>query len=318
MHPQRVKTALPAAWAGTIAGLLEGVSRKDLAVRAGALSVAYRAGNSSGGVAGRADALAYLLARAPATFAAASAVFARVLAVVPDFSPVRLLDVGAGPGTAAAAAMAAFASLRDVTLLEANPAFRDLAVLLMPDAKILATDLRATKPNADLVTAAYVLAEMPENLAGEIARDLWASASHMLVLVEPGTPQDFARIRAARAALIEAGAHIAAPCTHDNDCPMQKLDWCHFSQRLPRSRDHLILKEAQVPFEDERYSYVVAMREKISSGARIIKPPIEIKPGITLPLCDETGLRDQFVARRDKDAYRAARKRGWGDLLAPR
>ena len=154
MHPQRVKTALPAAWAGTIARLLEGVSRKDLAVRAGTLSAAYRAGNSSGGVTGQADALAYLLARAPATFAAASAVFVRALEVAPGFSPVRLLDVGAGPGTAAAAAMAAFPSLSDVTLLEANSAFRDLAAMLMPAAKILATDLRATKPNADLVTAA--------------------------------------------------------------------------------------------------------------------------------------------------------------------
>ena len=34
-------------------------------------------------------------------------------------------------------------------------------------------------------------------------------------------------------------------------------DWCHFSQRLPRSRDHMLLKDASVPFEDERYSYVV-------------------------------------------------------------
>ena len=48
---------------------------------------------------------------------------------------------------------------------------------------------------------------------------------------------------------------------------------------------------------------------------RIIKPPIETKPGITLPLCDETGLRDEFIARRDKETYRQARKLGWGDHI---
>ena len=49
--------------------------------------------------------------------------------------------------------------------------------------------------------------------------------------------------------------------------------------------------------------------------ARIIKPVVEAKPGITLPLCDASGLRNQFVARRDKDAFRAARKKEWGDLF---
>jgi ribosomal protein RSM22 (predicted rRNA methylase) len=310
-----MNTALPAAWAGTIAQLLEGVSRKDLAARAGNLSAAYRSGKGSGGVVGREDALAYLLARAPATFAATGAVFAQVVKVAPDFAPVSLLDVGAGPGTAAAAAKATWPSLGEIALLEANPAFRDLASLLMPSAKILASDMRAMKPNADLVMAAYVLAEVPENMAGEIARDLWASARQMLVLIEPGTPQGFARIRAARAVLIESGAHIAAPCTHDNKCPMSGSDWCHFSQRLARSRDHLILKDASVPFEDERYSYVVAMREPVASGARIITRPVETKPGITLPLCEANGLRDEFIPRRDKDAFRRARKLDWGDLI---
>jgi len=75
------------------------------------------------------------------------------------------------------------------------------------------------------------------------------------------------------------------------------------------------IKEATVPFEDERYCYVVVTREKVSEGARILAPPLETKPGITFKLCDETGLRAQFVASRDKDEYRRVRKLGWGDLF---
>ena len=76
----------------------------------------------------------------------------------------------------------------------------------------------------------------------------------------------------------------------------------------------MLLKEASVPFEDERYSYVVVTRDKIASGARILAPPLESKPGLTFKLCDQDGLRAQFVATRDKDEYRRVRKRGWGDL----
>ena len=78
----------------------------------------------------------------------------------------------------------------------------------------------------------------------------------------------------------------------------------------------MIAKGATVPFEDERYSYVVAVREPVAHAkARIIKPPLEARPGVTLPLCEADGLRNQFVARRDKDAYRVARKLEWGDLF---
>jgi ribosomal protein RSM22 (predicted rRNA methylase) len=306
--------AFPPALA--VAQMLEGVSRKDLAARAGKLSAAYRAGQSSVAVASRDDALAYLLARAPATFAAAAAVFSRLSEVMPGFAPQSLLDIGAGPGTAAHAALAAWPSLAAVTMLEPNGFFRAMAQELMPSARILAGDLGTDKTGADLVVAAYVLAEQPERIAGAIACDLWKVTGKMLVLVEPGTPQGFARIRAARAALIATGAHIAAPCTHDNACPMTGTDWCHFSQRLPRSRDHMTLKDASVPFEDERYSYLVTTPEKIASGARIIKPPIETKPGITLPLCDANGLENKFIASRDKGNFRAIRKLEWGDWVS--
>jgi len=251
----------------------------------------------------------------PATYAAVRAVLARVMEVDPEFVPASFLDVGAGPGTAAWAMRDIWPALGAV-LIEPNAIFRKLAAKLMPDAEIVSCDLSTKMPAAGLVMASYVLAELPEAEAAKTAGKLWEAATQMLVLIEPGTPQGFARIRAARAALIEAGGHVVAPCTHDMDCPLAGDDWCHFSERLARSRDHKIAKGADVPFEDERYSYVAVSRLPVDHAerARIIKPVLEAKPGLTLPLCDAAGLRNAFIARRDKDAFRAVRRKNWGDL----
>jgi ribosomal protein RSM22 (predicted rRNA methylase) len=311
--------ALPPLLADALDALLEGVSRKDLALRAEKMSAAYRAGAASHGIADAADAIAYAVARMPATHAAAVAVFARLAEAWPGFAPHSLLDVGAGTGAAAWAAAGQWPGLR-VTMLDRNPALRDLARRLaaagpLAEAEFLAGDVAGEKPDADLVAASYVLAEFPERRAAAIATDLWRGAGQALVLIEPGTPAGFARIRLARAALIEAGGHVAAPCTHDGSCPLAASDWCHFSQRLPRSRAHMRLKDARVPFEDERYCYVAVTRQKAAQGARILAPPQETRAGLTFRLCDGTGLRTAFVPRREKEPYRRARRLGWGDLF---
>ncbi|HJS45137.1 MAG TPA: small ribosomal subunit Rsm22 family protein [Rhizomicrobium sp.] len=328
MHPDLTKA---------LAVLLDGVSRKDLAAAAQKLSAGYRRGATSQAILTPVDAAAYAVARMPATTAACAAVFARLADAMPGFMPASLLDVGAGTGAASWAAIGQWAGITSVTMLDHNPALRALARKLadsgaLAAAKILSGDLKAerhisnSEKGADLVVASYVLAELAEEKAAATAVDLWQSAGFALALIEPGTPDGFARIRSARAALIAAGGHVAAPCTHDGLCPLtgrsvrvsgsdQQKDWCHFSQRLPRSRDHMLLKDARVPFEDERYSYVVVTRERVASGARVLAPPLETKPGMTFKLCDDKGVRAQFVAVRDKDEYRRVRKRGWGDLF---
>jgi ribosomal protein RSM22 (predicted rRNA methylase) len=309
----------PSALTSALDGLLQGASRKDLAAAAQKMSQGYRQGGTSQAIVTPLEAIAYAVARMPATYAACAAVFGRLADVMPGFAPSSLLDVGAGTGAASWAAVTAWPAISSVIMLDRNPALRDLARKLadggLPGTEILSGDVGGEKPKADLVVASYVLAEFPEERCATIAADLWRSANNALALIEPGTPDGFARIRAARAALIETGAHVAAPCTHDTACPLSGDDWCHFSQRLSRSRDHMLLKDAHVPFEDERYSYVVVTREKVASGARILALPLEGKPGLTFKLCDEQGLRAQFVASRDKEEHRRVRKHGWGDLF---
>ena len=305
-----------------MAALLEGVSRKELAARAQAISSAYRAGGgSAAAVADQLDTLAYVVARLPATYAVASAVLSAVREAVPDFAPKSLLDVGAGPATASWAARETWPGLERLTLTDSNASFLGLARKLSPaaNAEFLARDLRRDDlPSAELVVAGYVLAEIPAAAQRAVIEKLFDASRDTLVLIEPGTPEGFARIREARAALIAKGAPVLGPCTHAHACPVAAPDWCHFSQRLPRSRDHMHAKGASVPYEDERYAWLAVsrMRRSIFEGrARVLAPPKESKPGLAFKLCTPGGLENRTVMRRDKAAFSELRRTDWGDVV---
>lgn len=309
--------------------LLEGVSRKDLAQRAGAISERYRAGGSSAKVvASQADATAYVLTRLPATYAAGARAFAEAAERAPGFSPASLLDAGAGPGGAGWAALETWPGIASATLLDSNRAFLDMAEALaadapppLRDAARLRADLTAPGewPGADLVVASYALAEIPEPAQASVVAALWAAVQGMLILIEPGTPAGYARILAARTGLIEAGAQVLAPCPHHAPCPLLALDWCHFSQRLARSRDHRLAKGAETPFEDEKFIYLAAARPGVAAEPatpRVLAPPRTGKPGAELKLCMPGGEAQlRFVGKRDKAAYAIARRLDWGDRM---
>ena len=147
---------------------------------------------------------------------------------------------------------------------------------------------------------------------------LWSACEGVLVLVEPGTPDGFARILEARTLLARLGARIAAPCPGDYACPIQAPDWCHFAVRLPRLRAHLRAKGASVPFEDEKFSYLAVAREGMALtpvASRILARPHVTKPGVQLRVCAEGAISERWTLKRDKDAYRALSKKGWGDAL---
>jgi ribosomal protein RSM22 (predicted rRNA methylase) len=287
------------------------------------LSAHYRAG-------GRSDAAidlgAYLTVRLPATFAAVERVLREVAERRPGFAPRSMIDAGAGPGTASWAAVSAWPAIEAVTLADNNPQFLGLAGRIaeqsphpaLSAARRRQADMAALDAGdgADLVIAAYALAEIPEARQRVAVEALWRTAANMLVLVEPGTPAGFARIRRARDMLIAAGAIPVAPCPHAGACPMTGEDWCHFAVRLARSRAHMHAKQASVPFEDEKFSWLAVSRTgEASGGGRILSPPVEQKPGIGFRLCTPGGLEQRQIARRDRDAYKAHRRRAWGDLI---
>lgn len=318
---------LPAELKVALARKAEGLSRNDAALRADTISRTYRDGGGSGGIRTGADALAYALARMPATYAAVAASLNALTEINPDFAPTSLLDIGAGPGTATWAASEAFASLETFTLLDANAALRDLAAELVQSYARLsamrynsgdARKLLAAAPEADLVVASYVINELSENERAALADAMWAKTHDTLLVVEPGTPAGYARIIDLRARLIAKGAHVIAPCPHDAACPLTKPDWCHFTQRLQRSRAHKHLKGADLPYEDEKFSYVVLSRAPPAQRPlRVLAQPQVTKVAVTAKICAADGIETASVPHRDKAAYKRAKKWDWGDAVFP-
>jgi len=306
---------------------LEGVALADLTRAAATLSERYRGEKPDGALHLTDDlaARAYLAVRLPATFAAIRDAMAKLAELRPDFQPASLLDVGAGPGTALWAAADCWPGIENALLLETSDAIRKwgerfAAAIPVAHVEWLSADIAkgvSGESPSDLVCLAYVLSELTAATQQKVIDDLWSLTGDVLLIVEPGTPNGWQRILAARSRLIEQGAHIVAPCPHRLPCPVAAPDWCHFSRRVARSRLHRLAKQADVPWEDEKFIYLAASRKPgLAVEARIVAPPRSGKGRIDLKLCCADGsLSQRTHSKRDGTTFKTARRRDWGEIL---
>lgn len=318
---------LPPALRQAVDRALEGIALPELARAAETLSHGYRTERRAGArhLAGDLAARAYLATRLPATYATISASLTAAAEMRPDFAPRTVLGIGAGPGTAVWAGAERWASLEQALLVEGSAAIRSLGEGLAAFLPLARTEWRSADiaaglpdlPACDLVTLAYVLNELEPEARAPLIDRLWALTADLLVIVERGTPAGWSRVLEARARLITAGAHLPAPCPHAQECPLSLPDWCHFSRWVARSRLHRQAKQAEVPWEDEKYIYIAASRRPGAlPAARIIAPPRAASGRIALTLCQRDGrIAKPLVTRRDGAAYKAVRGLGWGDPL---
>ena len=315
---------LPPSLATGLDALLDVHDRRRLEAAATRLSETYRAqGPTASRVARTAeDVAAYAAYRAPATFAAVENVLVRLAAQRPGWKPASVLDVGAGPGVASWAAAAVWPETERFTLLEAEPEMIALGQRLAAGSPTLAAaewvrgDAADAGEPAELVLASYVLGELGKSHVGQAMQRLWEQTVDTLVVVEPGTPAGYTRVLAARDTVLAEGGFTLAPCPHDTACPLVGDDWCHVAVRLPRGVAHRVVKGVSRGFEDEKFSYVALSRFATARpGARIIRPPLVRSGHIHLDTCETGGLARRIVSRRDKEAFREARKADWGDAL---
>ncbi|WP_245794073.1 small ribosomal subunit Rsm22 family protein [Streptomyces pini] len=334
-----------------LARLLDGLPPRQAAAAVDRLISGYRDSGAAGApvLRDRGDVAAYAAYRMPATFEAVRAALDALADRAPELDPATHLDVGGGTGAAVWAAAAVWGDgaqptgeARVTTVLDrSEPALalgRELAAgsgsAALRGARWRQERIGAAPglEAADLVTVSYVLNELPEDARGALVDAAAAAARRAVVVVEPGTPDGYRRIIEARGRLIGAGLRVLAPCPHSGACPIEPgSDWCHFAARVSRSSLHRRVKGGSLAYEDEKFSYVAAVRPGAGGGdpgggdpdgtptaARIVRRPQIRKGQVLLDLCtgpdaERGGLRRETVTKRRGPAYRAARDAHWGD-----
>jgi ribosomal protein RSM22 (predicted rRNA methylase) len=319
-----------------LAALLDGLPPARAAQAVERLITAYRGDGARTATTpvlrDREDTAAYAAYRMPATYAAVRAALGELRARVPGLAPAAHTDAGGGTGAAVWAvadawpghgpgstvldwSAAALALGRELAASAASPAVR---AARWERARLGAG--APALPAADLVTVSYVIGELRDADRDALIDAAAAAARAAVLVVEPGTPDGTARVLAARDRLLAAGFTVAAPCPHTAACPLAAPDWCHFAARVPRTSLHRRLKGGSLPYEDEKFAYVAAVRPALLDGAppapapsRVVRHPQIRKGQVLLDLCrpDATSARTT-VTKRSGAAYRAARDVTWG------
>lgn len=309
-----------------LAGLLDGLPPKQATQAVDRLIANYRGTTPTDApvLRDRSDVAAYAAYRMPATFEAVRSALDALAEAAPGWTPATHTDVGGGTGAASWAVAGAWEGQRTTVLDWAEPALtlgRELAEasgipgLRAAEWRRARIDAALELAPADLVTVSYVLKELAP-AARACLVDAAAGAAQAVVIVEPGTPDGYTRIIEARTRLLAAGLTVAAPCPHDDACPIEPgTDWCHFAARVSRSSLHRQVKGGSLPYEDEKFSYVVATRFPVTPvRARVIRKPQIRKGQVLLDLCTrDEALTRTTVTKRHGERYRAARDVAWGD-----
>lgn len=294
------------------------------------MTVSYKKASGHGArlVTRRCDVLAYAATRMPATFGAVTTSLAAALQTLSEDDIASLstvLDLGAGTGAAVLAVSELLPGDIRITAVERENEMLSVGSRLTAgcpvtweasDATAYARRLAQQGKTFDVVVASYMTNEMTEDTRRALLDLLWRITGKLLLLVEPGTKVGSAILRAAKVQLCATGAAVCAPCPQIAICPLDADDWCHFTCRVARSKLHKALKGGNVPYEDEKFSYLALTTLPCAPvGNRILRHPQKDAGRITLTVCTPAGRENRVVTKHDKELFSAARKAGAGDSL---
>lgn len=264
------------------------------------------------------DVAAYAAYRMPATYAACERALSLSAAC---FSGAidSAVDLGGGTGAAAWAITSVF-DPASVRVMDQVDAALKCGQRLVGGALPISFErwrVGDPVPSADLISISFVLSELSDAQQATLTEHAASAATKAVFVIEPGTPDGHARVLAARDRLVEARWTIAAPCPQSSNCPVQQPDWCHFAARVERSSLHRQIKGGDLSYEDEKFSFVFAVRSGAApADRRILRHPAKHKGFVEFTVCDKGGSTGRAtMSRKQGEAYKRARDLRWGDAL---
>ena len=267
-------------------------------------------------------ALAYACVRMPATYQAAHHVLNVFNQKIDDKNITSCLDMGSGTGAILYQLQQSFPDA-DMTALEPNEYMRHFAAEFCNNSAVewISTTVKNIdqQKTYDLITLGYVLNEVKHDLHASL-ESIWRATQKYLIIIETGSPTGFEIITTARDYILKNGGHIVAPCTHQNSCPLQgnATRWCHFEERVHRSRIHKELKEdAARGYEDEPFTYLIASRAPLintENMARLISRVHGTKV-LSADLCAADGRIIKASVSRKDELFSSLRRAEWGDEI---
>lgn len=269
------------------------------------------------------EALAYSIMRMPATFCAVTIALRNTLNIAENCNIETVLDIGAGTG-AATWAINELVSPKEITCLEREEAMRTVGQILMKynsemkKVQWISEDITNSQfiKGADLIVASYMINELKQEERKNVVKKLLDLESKIILIIEPGTPEGFKNIKEIQKIALENGAFIIAPCTHQKICKLPENDWCHATVRVERNKIHKILKSADAPYEDEKFSYIAISKENLGTAeSRILRHPMIETGKITLKLCTNGNIEEKVITKKEKEKFKQAKKKKCGDAI---
>ena len=273
------------------------------------------------------DTISYSVIRMPATYSAIRTCLEKIKELK-DWKIESLLDIGSGTGAAEWAVNDVF-GINDITCLEREQDMRELSKKYFSysddfknvefiEADILNEKIKISK---DLCVLSYMINELSKENRLNVIDKVVSCTNKVLLIVEPGTPEGFENVKMIRNHLYQKGYEIIAPCTGFNGrCDIKDDDWCASSVRVQRTRIHKYLKDAEIGFEDEKFSYIAINVSKENLHVdnklrRILRHPKIQNGRIEVKTCKQGEITEEVITKKNKEEFKSLKKKKIGDIF---